>query len=611
MVRLATILLGFLLTAPLWSNAGIGLPSKERTKVFVLSVGIDSYSTPYPPFRYCVSDALAFTNKIYKDYSVLNSDSVDWMNAKTLINGEATKENILKELQAIAAEAKPEDEFYFFFAGITREYVSEYESCIVPFCNYKELEPFDEYSTLKRREQNLIEEISESSKYQKLLESESSEESNYLQKLQEDLKLIQKRLKVFTEQYILEPSIVENNALSLKEFAEQLDKISCYSQLIVTESGNGAEFARNLMIELYDIRPQLARLDRRQRVIITTKSYGADNSQCSDRSGGPLLSFILQNGPIWDAMNEESHRYMTRLYSKSNNCSVFGTKQYAAMYFEADYRKLLQAKYAISKGTTRGAGVDFSTPPVTTEGKTYGLFLATNQYDPNNGWQSLKNPINDAEAISELLKTHYGVEVIKAYDKTIDEAVLAIDSVTSKLNENDRFILFVAGHGYYSERFKDGYLVFKDGEDPNQSIRHNSYYSMAGLHRVINNVPCKNVFLVFDICFGASFDLNGRELFKTTYENKDISLSELARRKSEKKTRIFLASGEYEVPDYWDTSLDHSPFAAKLIKALKKEKEFVNPAKLYNYLAGNATEVVLKSFESHSPDGDFILLKKR
>lgn len=612
MVKVWCIVFGLLWALPQGALAGIGLPSKERTKVFVLSVGIDAYSTPYPPFRYCVSDAIAFTNKIYDDYSVLNADSVDWMYAKTLLNAEATKENILSELQKIAAEARPEDEFYFFFAGITQEYLSDYESCIVPFCEYKELEDYYEYAILKGKEKQIAKNISEFSKYSSTIDSidEEGSPAEHLQKLELDLKNVKTRLNALVFDAVLERTILESLTLSLKEFAEQLDKISCYSQLIVTESGNGNEFAQNLIIELYDIRPQLARLDKRQRVIITTKSYGADNSQCTDRNGGPLLSFIIQNGPIWDAMNEESHRYMTRLYSKSNNCNVFGAKQYAAMYFEEDYRKLLQAKYAINNAVMRGAGVDLEPSTDNREGKTYGLFLATNEYDDGNGWSTLKNPINDAESISKLLRTYYDVEIIKAYDKSIDEAILAIDSVTSLLTENDRFILFVAGHGYYSTRFKDGYLVFRDGENPEESIRHNSYYSMAGLHRVINNLPCNNVFLIFDVCFGGSFDLNGRYLFKTTYENKDITLAELAKRKADKKTRIFLASGEYEVPDYWDNSLDHSPFASKLIKALQEEDEFVNPAKLYHYLAGNATEVVLKSFESHTPEGDFILIKK-
>ena len=40
-------------------------------------------------------------------------------------------------------------------------------------------------------------------------------------------------------------------------------------------------------------------------------------------------------------------------------------------------------------------------------------------------------------------------------------------------------------------------------------------------------------------------------------------------------SKIFLASGEAEVTDYWNNSLNDSPFANKLIDYLKNEKEFL------------------------------------
>jgi hypothetical protein len=72
-------------------------------------------------------------------------------------------------------------------------------------------------------------------------------------------------------------------------------------------------------------------------------------------------------------------------------------------------------------------------------------------------------------------------------------------------------------------------------------------------------------------------------------------------------SKIFLASGEAEVPDYWNNSLNHSPFANKLIDYLKNEKEFLSPSKIYETLEANITEPVMNSHGSHEERGDFIL----
>ena len=90
----------------------------------------------------------------------------------------------------------------------------------------------------------------------------------------------------------------------------------------------------------------------------------------------------------------------------------------------------------------------------------------------------------------------------------------------------------------------------------------------------------------------------------------DITLDEFISRKSKNQARLFIASGRFEVPDYWDTSLNHSPFADKLIKVLKKEKQFISPGKIFKALEGNVTEPILKQFGRHETRGDFLLKVK-
>lgn len=176
------------------------------------------------------------------------------------------------------------------------------------------------------------------------------------------------------------------------------------------------------------------------------------------------------------------------------------------------------------------------------------------------------------------------------------------------MDSNDKFILFVAGHGYFSKTYSAGNIVFNDTKSYKEDPFLDSYLQMATLRGLLNSLPCKGVFAVFDICFGASFDLLSKDITLSRYDvDMDISPVELNKRKSKELSRIFLASGRYEVPDYWDNTLNHSPFAQKLINTLEAEELFISPGKLFEGLEGNATEAFLKQFGSHHDKADFIL----
>lgn len=135
-----------------------------------------------------------------------------------------------------------------------------------------------------------------------------------------------------------------------------------------------------------------------------------------------------------------------------------------------------------------------------------------------------------------------------------------------------------------------------------------SYLQMASLHRILDHLPCKQVFAIFDVCFGGSFDQIAPDIELNSYnQSADINSVELMERKSAYHSRIFLASGQKTVPDYWGTNNAHSPFALKLIESLSTTTDFTSPGRLYKAVEGNATEPVLRRFGKHEERGDFIL----
>jgi hypothetical protein len=131
----------------------------------------------------------------------------------------------------------------------------------------------------------------------------------------------------------------------------------------------------------------------------------------------------------------------------------------------------------------------------------------------------------------------------------------------------DQLFIFIAGHGFYDETFKEGFVVTRESlpDDPGR----NSYLRHSVLRSTINNNPCPHIFLVMDVCFGGTFDDNvaTRAMDDETY--RAPSQSEIIMRKLKFKTRKYLTSGGKE---YVSDGIvgKHSPFAKQFIEALEK-----------------------------------------
>jgi len=537
----------------------------DEGNIFIISVGIDTYEEPFYRLKNSAKDSKALVDKIVNDNPHrTHKDIQDYINQHGrgsgegnaidstftfLLNNEnANLDSIKEAFSMVASLATPYDYFIFYFGGVSIE-LTETETVLIPFLD----ESFDS-----------IEEIP------------------------------------------------PNQLLTLNELARMMELIQCENQLIISEAGMGSVFAKNLMSELFESNPLIAIGTDRNRIIITTKSYGFDNCICEDSviNHGPLTYFILNSGNILNAFKHIDN-YEFDLVKSEIECNILQNKKYVAIYEERYFRNIFISNY--QKSLSRGPKTVISSKKQKKvqdkEVKIYGLIVATNEYRDQTEWGNLDNPIVDAEEVSSILETKYNVEIHKLYNKPKDSLLMEILKLRSIMDTTDKFFLFIAGHGYYSNDWADGYLVFSDSKSLSDDFNLNSYLNMAKLERMLDHMPSKNLFVVFDVCFGASFNLNSKDLTLNDYQKleMDISIDTLDKRKSKYKSRIFLASGRYEVPDYWNNSRNHSPFAAKLIASLKEEDSFITPGKIYDRLEGNATEPFLKYFGMHESRADFIL----
>ncbi len=240
-------------------------------------------------------------------------------------------------------------------------------------------------------------------------------------------------------------------------------------------------------------------------------------------------------------------------------------------------------------------------------GKDYALLFATDKYDY---WNNLTNPVNDAFTIKNELKDNYGfeAELVENPTKFILKSKLR-EYAFKSYNPDDQLFIFIAGHGQFDSTYKEGYIVTKDSLLKDEI--KDSYISHSELSTIINNINCKHIFLVMDVCFGGTFDQRIAQRGEDdTY--KEITKTEFIQRKMKNKTRLYLTSGGKEyVPD--GRAGQHSPFARKFIEALRSyggSDGVLTQSKLNNYLDRINPEPRYGEFGNNEPGSDFIFVTK-
>ena len=197
------------------------------------------------------------------------------------------------------------------------------------------------------------------------------------------------------------------------------------------------------------------------------------------------------------------------------------------------------------------------------EGKDYALLFAVDDYDD---WPELQNPVSDAESIQRDLEGLYGFQTELIKNPTwagIFETFRRYAEMD--YSDDDQLFIFFAGHGYFDETFKSGYLVARDTRKPEDDRGMQSYVSHSVIRDIIDRMSCKHIFLVLDTCYSGTFDrliaMRGAvsEALSERLTEADI------KRKFQYTTRWYLTSGGNELV------YDDSPFVHQLLEALRSK----------------------------------------
>ena len=153
----------------------------------------------------------------------------------------------------------------------------------------------------------------------------------------------------------------------------------------------------------------------------------------------------------------------------------------------------------------------YSTLGFSRTGKDYALLFATNEYDHWGKDSQLSTPINDANALHDVLEHKYGFEAEVEKNKTTEEMQAILEVYAEKTYApDDQLLVYFTGHGLYENDIKDGLIAGKNsaapiGEKDLKRGDSKSYLSYAELERLLERLDCKRILLILDVCYGGTF----------------------------------------------------------------------------------------------------------
>ncbi len=333
--------------------------------------------------------------------------------------------------------------------------------------------------------------------------------------------------------------------------------------------------------------------------------------------------YVQQRLPTIPNLDQYQRHGEVRSYFGGNDFPLVydPTTQLKNAHVQGLARSRILSRYATGQGGQQGdqqrrpeiAGrtdTALSRSPGIRRGKDYALLIAGNTYD---NWRALPNPVPDATAIEAELRNYYGFETKLVVNPTKAEIVAALKLYKNELKygEDDQLFIFIAGHGTFVDDFREGYLIARNSlkDDPDAS----TYLSHSQLRNIIDQIPCKHIFLVIDACFGGTFDeMIARRGGPEDDAYPDVTNREFIYRKMQFQTRQFLTSGGKEyVPD--GRPGQHSPFTRKFLEALRSyggHSGILTITRILSYVERVTPEPRRGEWGGNEPGSDFIFVAR-
>jgi len=196
--------------------------------------------------------------------------------------------------------------------------------------------------------------------------------------------------------------------------------------------------------------------------------------------------------------------------------------------------------------------------------KSYAIIIGIDEYQTIS---DLDYAVNDAVAIKEMLinQFNYAKEDIKLLineDANKDNIVDALSDISLLANENDRIVIFFAGHGEtmsLPDGGEMGYLLPVDGRQENL---YASAIPMNDLKYLSDISKAKHMLFLVDACYGGLAAVGTRGLTPAKTPNYLEKITNI-------KARQIITAGGSDEKVIEKPELGHSIYTMNLLRALK------------------------------------------
>ena len=202
---------------------------------------------------------------------------------------------------------------------------------------------------------------------------------------------------------------------------------------------------------------------------------------------------------------------------------------------------------------------------------SYALIIGIDKYE---NVQNLNYAVKDAESIQDILINTFdfpdgNVTLLKNEDATKQSIIEAFSDITTKAEDNDRVLIYFAGHGEtmdLPDGGEMGYLLPVDGNNENLYV---SSIGMDELKKISLMSKAKHLLYLIDACYGGIATIGSRGLDSKTTPN---YIEKITKNKSR---QIITAGGRGEQV-IEKSEWGHSAFTLNLNRGLKEGNADMN-----------------------------------
>ena len=201
---------------------------------------------------------------------------------------------------------------------------------------------------------------------------------------------------------------------------------------------------------------------------------------------------------------------------------------------------------------------------------SYALIIGIDKYE---NVQNLDYAVSDANSIASLLKDNFNfpsknVKVLLNNEATYLNIRESLDEISSLAKENDRVLIFFAGHGLTNDLPGGGEMGYILPIDGKRDKLFATSIPMEDMKRISSMSQSKHMLFLIDACYGGLAATGARGLSSTTPNFIDKITSD--------KSRQIITAGGRGEQVIEKSEWGHSAFTMNLIRGLKNGKADFN-----------------------------------